>query len=546
MKPKILFASPCGPYPKLPVENDPIDFFYYRNTYKQKMFQLRSFQSWHSLHFLAQNIAVPSVVLENATTKQFQKEIKHGEYQVLAIGFTILLTKKVLEMVEWVKQFDPSIEVILGGYGTAVFKESFDTSDQLKNLCNHICYGDGVVFLNSLLSEKWGISPKSKLTQDLLPAISSFYRTRIPIFKQIVLTAGLGCVTGCSFCATSSQFNRHYISLFKGKQLVDVLIEQARQHPDIQSAIIYDEDFLINRSSVIEFMYHFEASGLNMRPFFITIFASTKSIMNFTTEELIRCGIGSIFIGVESLNEKVLSEEGLLKRKGKIENLFTELHHHGINTLGSLIMGWDSQTTAIMREDSRRFVAMDPTFYQIIPLHAAPGTQLWEKMKAEGRIDADYKVELDSISDFNFNLKNQSREEALKVVFSTYSALVDEGGPWPFRMFENLLNGYLNLNDNPRPVLAQRAKNYRPMLFPIGLFAVASRLFFFGKGFMKRWLILMKKYAKVFPNHFFFSLFLAPLVGSIVLVIYWYGNISHHLKPKGDQPNFIRKEYNIN
>ena len=74
-QPKILFTSPCGPYPKLPVDKDPIDYFYYRNTYKQGLFQLRSFQSWHSLHYMAQNIAVPSVVLENPSMTVFQKEV---------------------------------------------------------------------------------------------------------------------------------------------------------------------------------------------------------------------------------------------------------------------------------------------------------------------------------------------------------------------------------------------------------------------------------------------------------------------------------------
>lgn len=543
MKPKILFASPCGPYPKLPIESDPIDFFYYRNTYKQKMFQLRSFQSWHSLHFLAQNIAVPSVVLENATMRQFQKEIKKGDYEVLAIGFTVLLTKRVLEMVEWTKRYKPSIEVVLGGYGTAIFKESFTTSDQLKSLSDHICFGEGLGFLNTLISKKWGIPQKIKLVQDLLPAVSSFYRTRITIFKQIVVASGLGCTYGCSFCATSSHFNKQYVSLFKGKQLVDVLQKQATQHPDIQSAIIYDEDFLANRSSVIEFMHHFEASGLNNRPFFLTIFASMKSILNYTIEELIRCGIGTIFIGVESLNEKVLGEEGLLKRKGDIEKLFAQLHEHGINTLGSLIVGWDSQTKAIMRDDANRFVAMNPTFYQIVPLHAIPGTQLWEKLKSENRIDSEYHVENDGISDFNFNLKNTTRDEALNVISSSYSALVNEGGPWPFRMFENLLNGYLNLKESNKPVLANRARNYRPMLFPIGLLAVASRLLFSGSEYSRRWKVVMKKYFKLLPNHFLFSLFLAPLVSSIIIIIYAFGSTRHYLLRKGDQPNFIRKLY---
>ena len=112
--PKILFTSPCGPYPKLPVDKDPIDYFYYRNTYKQGLFQLRSFQSWHSLHFMAQNVAVDTVVLENPTTSTFQKEVNSGFYDIIAIGFTILLTKKVFEMAEWVKLNHPEIEIEIG------------------------------------------------------------------------------------------------------------------------------------------------------------------------------------------------------------------------------------------------------------------------------------------------------------------------------------------------------------------------------------------------------------------------------------------------
>ncbi len=48
--PRILFVSPCGPYPKTRVDRDPVDFFYYRNTLGQGIFRLRSFQSWYSLH----------------------------------------------------------------------------------------------------------------------------------------------------------------------------------------------------------------------------------------------------------------------------------------------------------------------------------------------------------------------------------------------------------------------------------------------------------------------------------------------------------------
>ncbi len=542
--PKILFSSPCGPYPKLPVDKDPIDYFYYRNTYKQKMFQLRSFQSWHSLHFMAQNIAIPSVVLENPSEKIFQKEINSGDYDILSISFTILLTKRVFEMVEWVKQNHPSMEIILGGYGTAVFKESFETSDKLKQLVNHICYGEGTEFINSIILKKWGIENNKEQKQNLLPAINSFFRTKIELFKQIIIVGGLGCVYGCSFCSTSSQFNKKHISLFTAKQLISNLIEQSEANPKIQSAIIYEEDFLLNRAYVLEFIKYYKDSKLYKNNFLITVFASSKSIKKYSIQELLECGIGTIFIGVESFNEDVISQEKLSKRNGEnIRELFQKLHYHGINTLGSLIIGWDSQDEGIAKLDSQQFISLNPTFYQVVPLHIVPGTKLWDDMKKENRISLDYKTELDSILDFNFETKKIDHDIALKLVFSTYSGLVQEGGAWPFRLFQNLLNGYVNLKDKEEAVFVNRANIYRKNIFITGILAFASRYFFFGKGFRSKWNNTMILYSKHFPLYLIIAAIISPLVFIILALVYAYGHLKYLLHPMGDQPNFIRKEY---
>lgn len=543
--PKILFTSPCGPYPKLPIDKDPVDYFYYRNTYRQRMFQLRSFQSWHSLHFLAQNIAIDSVVLENPSMQRLQKELNDGNYQMIAIGFTIPLTAKVMEMVEWIKETHPSIEIILGGYGTAIFKESYEISNRLKSLVDHICFGDGNHFMNALIREKWGIENQRPIRQDLIPLSNSFFRTKIELFKQIVLVSGLGCVYGCSFCATSSQFNKKYIPLFSGEQLFDSLYQQFKKHPDIPSAIIYDEDFLHNRKRVLEFSEHFQNSELKDSSFLLTIFASVQSIKKFSIEELIACGIGTIFIGVESLNEEVLTTEGLVKRTGEINDIFNQLHSHGINTLGSLVIGWDSQTEELAKADASQFIELNPTFYQVIPLHVIPGTKLWEDMKRENRISDNYSFDLDGISEMNFDTKTFSHTETLKLVFTTYSGLVHQGGPWPFRLFENLLKGYINLKDNSNSLLRNRARIYKSMIFPVCILAFASRAFFYGKGFRQKWQATLRLFARNFPLKFALSLVISPLVVIILSGIYIYGTLKFALSKNGDQPDYIRKEYKI-
>ena len=102
--PKILFTSPWGPYAKRAVEDDPVDYFYYRNTLKQGPFQLRIFQSWHCLHFMAQNLPVESTVLENPSPEEFKRELREGNYQIVALSFTQILLGKVMEMARWLKR----------------------------------------------------------------------------------------------------------------------------------------------------------------------------------------------------------------------------------------------------------------------------------------------------------------------------------------------------------------------------------------------------------------------------------------------------------
>jgi hypothetical protein len=268
--------------------------------------------------------------------------------------------------------------------------------------------------------------------------------------------------------------------------------------------------------------------------------------LKYTLEELIRLKIGTIFIGVESLSDEVVKLEGLSKRRGEVVDLFKKLHNAGINTLGSLVIGWDSQDAATALADSRGFVKLNPTFYQVVPLHVVPGTQLWEKMKEEGRINSDYQVESDGISEFNFRLKHSSHEQAHELVFKTYHDLVEEGGPWPFRMFENLLSGYLNLYQDPNPDLRARANIYCSLLFPIGLLALVSRYFFHGKGFVQRWNRITRFYKAAFPAKYYSSILISPILAVMLLLVYGSANLIYFLNPKGGQPDFIRMKYTSN
>jgi haloalkane dehalogenase len=542
--PRILFASPCGPYPKTPVERDPVDFFYYRNTLGQGIFRLRSFQSWYSLHFLAQNLPVPSVVLENPSMKQFQHEVSRGHYQAVAIDFTVITAARVLAMVSWLKQTYPAIDVILGGYGTSVFKDPDANAARLQAQVDYICFGEGLEFMRRYIDERWGIRQNLPLRQDFIPMQHCFFRTSLTIFTQLVFVGSLGCTFGCSFCATSSQFDRRRIPIASGGELFKHILAQARRYPNVKSAIVYDEDFLIDRSRVLEFMRLMESSAeLRKRPFLLTVFASVRSVRQYSMSELIRCGIGTIYIGIESFQPDVLERESLVKRDGDVEAIFEELHQHGICTLGSLIIGWDEQTSAQIQQEIERFITLNPTFYQVVPLHPIPGTGLWKRLKEQQRFLEGYTFEKDSIAQFTFVLQNVSRDEALGAVTRTYRGLVAEGGPWPFRIFENLLRGYQHLSTHPDPVMISRAQACRKLLRPLLPLAILSRIFFAGPGFRKRWRSTIQMTLREYPILAITGGLGALLAFPFLAVLYLFANVRFWARPSGDQPKVIRRDY---
>lgn len=543
-KPKILFVSPWGLYPKAPIDKDPIDYFYYRNTLKQKIFQLRIAQSWHPLHYLAQNLPVHSVVFENPSQKKFKHELKFGYYTTIAISFTAILVKRTYEMVVWLKLEFPHIDIILGGYGTSLFKEDIEIANNLKKLATHVCVGEGLSFMQAYLKQYWQIENKMPHCQDLIPASNSLFRFKFPLFKQFIILSALGCPNGCPFCATSSQFDKNKIDIATGKELFAVLLKLIRQYPSIQSVIIYNEDFLANRATALEFMDAIQSSDeLKRRPIFLTIFASVSTVKRYNMKELLAMHIGTVFIGVESLNNSVINNEKMQKRDGDIKSLFKKLHKHGINTLGSMIIGWDDQNPKTIKDEIQQFVALHPTFYQVIPLHPIPGTPIWKKMLKENRILESYSIEHDSISNYNFLLKNFTESTALNIINSTYNLLVKNNGPWPYRYVENMINGYLYLSDSKDSLFIQRTKEYKNMLLTLLPLAIVSRFMFHGKPFTQKWYVTMHKCFKAFPIRFIANSLLALLLFPILEAMYLFGNMRFMLSPHGEQPECIRREY---
>jgi hypothetical protein len=253
-----------------------------------------------------------------------------------------------------------------------------------------------------------------------------------------------------------------------------------------------------------------------------------------------------LYIGVESFDKDLLETEKLKKRGANhvdIEQLFGKLHAAGIYTLGSIIIGWDDHTNETIPLELERFIRLNPTLYQVMPLQAVPGTPLWQRMKEEDRINPDFSFDKARLEKSSFRFKHITQEESMNYILTTYQKLVDEGGPWPFRMLENSYKGIKSLKKEDGPEFMARVKGYEKLLPPLFVLSCICGMLFYGKGFRDRWKKLMG--AIFFDRPIFWilgwilAIFALPLLAGYVFL----GSLRHAILPAGDQPETTRMEY---
>lgn len=402
-----------------------LDLYTSRLTRGQGIFTQAGYCPYTALHLLAQNIDLPATVLEYPTEEIFLGEIRRG-YDWVGITLSAIDTATVVRMCMQIRELSPRSHIVVGGCGVPALKENLDSG-----LVDFICDGEGVSYLRSLLGE----SKASGFCQKLPPAAGG-----IPWLSYNVqaanIVAGLGCSHGCFFCSTS-HFYRGHIDVANAQELFQCLKERWRKHPRLRTAMIFDEDFFKDKDKVMklgELIRLDEEFGL--RKLNYLSFGSLSSLEQYTPEELALNGVSFIWIGVESLYAK-------LRKLGnrQTQQTFDSLHHHGIGTVGSWIVGWDDQTRENIEADLESFIQLEPTFAQISILTPMPGTPLWQNLKKHKKLNPDFDWSRAHLYALNFRHPHMDERTFLDIVDRGYSELNARYGPTVLRDFWVHLKG---------------------------------------------------------------------------------------------------------
>ena len=448
MSKKVLLTSVCRPmgpqYGDAPSVG--YELLYRQVTRAQGIFSPRTVNAFFGLDYIAENLDVPTVVLQYPSKRELIKELKKG-YDYVGVSFIMALMHKMKETVALIRKYAPHSKIVLGGYGT-VLKD-----DVLKPYADFICREEGVGYFRRLLGEPEIPMPYKH------PLIVSWLK----VFGWKVsgtgkIFAGLGCPNGCDFCCTSHFFSRKHIKLLPtGRDIYNVVERYFDLDPSLVFLII-DEDFLLNKKRAMEFRECVLAGG--KRPS-IFAFSSIKAISQYKVEEILEMGIDGFWIGYEGTRSNYAKQQGR-----PVGEILTEFREHGITVLASMIVGFDYQTPEIVAQELDGLMKLRPSLGQYLIYGPVPGTPFHERVIKENLLQDIYTTDKDLFyrraDGFRTMMKHPTLSPAQIEDIQRWCFEQDfqRLGPSIYRVLETRFLGYLKLKDSPNPILRRKAEYF--------------------------------------------------------------------------------------
>ncbi len=385
----------------------------------------------YGLYLIAENITVPSVVLDFPTWGQFKRELSKG-YTHVGITFICQNVLKAGRMAKYIRESHPDITIILGGAGASI--------PELKDLVpyDELCTGEGVEWMRNYFNE----DTSAPITGCVFSGEQSYYiygyRTT---FTSTSVFPGLGCPNGCEFCATTHKFGKKYIPLIEsGVSLFEKLRDEQRKH-GVTDFTVEDENFLIHKKLVIDLLEQMEHSKAAYSYF---CFASAETIQYLGIDFMVRLGIDTVWIGIESNVQKFKKLKDI-----DLQSMVNELRANGIKVLGSAILFQDHHNQTNIHQDIDWAVGLETDMLQVLGLAPCPGTELYNRYVREKRLDPEFPYHKQTgLGPIYFQHPSFDPEETGAIVKSAYEKFINFNGISVLNIAHTSLKGYAKVKDD--------------------------------------------------------------------------------------------------
>ena len=302
------------------------------------------------------------------------------------------------------------VRTVMGGPHVSVLPE------EAAEHCDAVVIGQGEVSWPQLLAdcEADQLKPfygelRAKFDLEQLP-VPAYDLLDVSKYRRITVETSRGCPLNCEFCATSTLMMEKYRQKSGEKVLADIdYLKTFKKRPFIEFA---DDNTFVRRRYWRELLP--ELAKRKVRWF------AEADLRVGEDKDLLRqmrdSGCAQLLIGLESptaegLDGVELNTNWKMKQFKNYKERIRTIQSHGITVNGCFVVGFDNHTPQVF-EDIYNFVEETELFeVQVTVLTPFPGTQLYERLKREGRILEDKAWHKCTLYDVNFQPKHMSPSE---------------------------------------------------------------------------------------------------------------------------------------
>lgn len=483
---KLLLSSVVGPFgvdDAYGRKDNKMELMHNQVTREQGVYSFRFNHQSFGLHFLADNVLTPSTVLDFPSEAAFRREVAKG-YEFVGISFIIPNFLKAQNMARIIREVSPASKIILGGHGTSI--------PDIANLidCDHICRGEGIVFLRGLLGE-----PLDRPIHH--PVLNSSYNRKVmgvPIpDSAAVLVPGVGCPNKCRFCATSHFFGEYVPYLRTGREVFDVCC-RAEDELGVTDFGVLDENFLKMRDRALELI---ECQEKARRYFTFGIFSSAETLSGLgDLDLLVRMGVNFIWMGVESKKEMYDKNKGV-----DFNVLVNELRRRGIAVMASAILFLEHHDKVAINEDIDFAISLHPDYLQFMGLGPIPGTKLYQDYAEQDKLLKNVPWEEQHGQDrIWFDHPSFTREETSQVLADAFQRDYRENGASFMRTIQTTLNGLKYTSTHDDPLVRARSEAFRLHALELRAFLPSAAIFSKNETTSRQVVELRRQYAELFGS----------------------------------------------
>lgn len=311
------------------------------------------------------------------------------------------------------------VRVAVGGPHATSSPEKFDAVD-------HLILDEGEITFTAFLNDLRNGTPervytangeKPDVTETPIPR---FDLLKVNDYSHMCIQFSRGCPFACEFCDITTLYGKKPRT--KTAEQITAELQAIYDLGYRGELFLVDDNFIGNKKNVkLALPKVIEWMKQHNYPFWLYTEASINLADDDELLEMMcDAGFVSVFIGIESPSMESLRETS--KFQNLAGNLMSKVHKIqacGLEVMAGFIVGFDSDTNDIFDRQIEFITAARIPMAMVGPLQAMPNTQLWDRLKKEGRLKADFEGDTFGFCNFETKLPALTLATGYKKVLAT-------------------------------------------------------------------------------------------------------------------------------